>query len=66
MQVPARVERGPLQVAISSGGGAPMLARHLRETLEAQLDESWSQLAHLLTRYRRLIRARFADIGARL
>ncbi|WP_246022803.1 siroheme synthase CysG [Cognatilysobacter terrigena] len=65
VQVPARVERGPLQVAISSGGGAPMLARHLRETLEAQLDESWSSLATLLTRYRRVIRARFADVGAR-
>ncbi|WP_456998704.1 siroheme synthase CysG [Lysobacter sp. HA18] len=65
VQVPARVERGPLQVAISSGGGAPMLARHLRETLEAQLDESWSSLAVLLTRYRRVIRARFPDTGAR-
>ncbi|WP_240318589.1 siroheme synthase CysG [Lysobacter sp. TY2-98] len=65
VQMPARVERGPLQVAISSGGGAPMLARHLRETLETQLDESWSSLATLLTRYRRVIRARFADIAAR-
>lgn len=65
VQVPARVERGPLQVAISSGGGAPMLARHLRETLEAQLDESWAALAHLLARYRRLIRSRFPDMGRR-
>ncbi|WP_462116190.1 siroheme synthase CysG [Lysobacter xanthus] len=65
VQVPARVERGPLQVAISSGGGAPMLARHLREKLEAELDESWADLARLLARYRRLIRARFPDIGAR-
>lgn len=65
VQVPARVERGPLQVAISSGGGAPMLARHLREKLEAELDESWAALARLLARYRRLIRARFADTGSR-
>lgn len=65
VQVPARVERGPLQVAISSGGGAPMLARHLREKLEAELDESWADLARLLARHRRLIRAHFPDVGAR-
>ncbi|GAB2522861.1 siroheme synthase CysG [Lysobacter humi (ex Lee et al. 2017)] len=65
VQVPARVERGPLQIAISSGGAAPMLARHLRETLEAQVDESWGALATLLARYRRLVRARFPDLAAR-
>ncbi|MGQ4583717.1 siroheme synthase CysG [Lysobacter sp. F60174L2] len=64
-QVPARVERGPLQIAISSGGGAPMLARALRERLERQLDESLGALATLLTRHRQRIRARFDDIGAR-
>ena len=50
VQVPSRVERGPLQIAISSGGGAPMLARHLREQLETQFDESLGALATLLTR----------------
>ena len=64
-QVPARIERGPLQIAISSGGGAPMLARHLRERLETQLDESLGALAELLTRSRGRIRKRLPDLRAR-
>lgn len=64
-QVPARIERGPLQIAISSGGGAPMLARHLRERLETDLDESLGALGTLLVRHRRRIRARIPDTGAR-
>jgi len=58
-QVPAIVERGALQVAISSGGGAPMLARHLRRQLETLLDDSWASLAELFTRQRQRIRQRF-------
>ena len=57
--VPARVERGPLQIAISSGGGAPMLARLLREELETRFDDSFGALAELLTRHRERIRARW-------
>jgi len=64
-QVPAIVERGPLQVAISSGGGAPMLARHLRRQLETLLDDSWSSLADLFTRQRQRIRQRFPQPAAR-
>jgi len=64
-QSPARIERGPLQLAISSGGGAPMLARHLRESLEAQLDPSLGDLAALLLRQRERIRARHPDLPAR-
>ena len=62
-QVPARIERGPLQIAISSGGGAPMLARHLRERLETDLDESLGTLGTLLVRHRRRIRAQIPDTG---
>lgn len=65
VQVPSRVERGPLQIAISSGGGAPMLARHVREQLETQFDESLGALADLLTRLRGRIRERLADLPAR-
>lgn len=63
--VPARVERGPLQIAISSGGGAPMLARLVRERLETQFDASFGALAELLAQHRERIRARWPDIGAR-
>lgn len=65
IHLPARVERGPLQIAISSGGGAPMLARHIRELLETQFDESLGALAELLQRSRARIRAKLPDLPAR-
>ena len=65
VHLPARVERGPLQIAISSGGGAPMLARQVRERLEAQFDDSLGAMAQLLTRWRQRIRARLPDLSAR-
>ncbi len=63
--VPARVERGPLQIAISSGGAAPMLARLVREQLEIQFDESFGALAQLLARHRERIRMRWPELAAR-
>ncbi|WJI16467.1 siroheme synthase CysG [Pseudoxanthomonas winnipegensis] len=64
-QVPALVERGALQIAISSGGHAPMVARHIRRQLETLLDDSWGSLVALLGRQRARIRARFPEMGAR-
>ncbi len=64
-QVPAVVQRGALQVAISSGGAAPMLARALREKLETELDESLGELVQLLAHARDRIRRRLPDLGAR-
>lgn len=64
-QSPARIERGPLQIAISSGGGAPMLARHLREKLETELDESVGALATLLLHERTRIRQRHPRLPER-
>jgi len=55
-QVPSVIERGPLQIAISSSGAAPMLARHIREKLEAQFDESYGSLTALLAQHRERIR----------
>lgn len=60
-QVPARIDRGLLQVAISTRGAAPMLARHLRERLEALFDGSLGPLTLLLSRWRTRIRTRLTD-----
>ncbi len=64
-QSPARVQRGRLQIAISSGGAAPMLARHLRERLERELDDSLGALAELIEEHREPIRRRLPDTQVR-
>jgi len=58
-------ERRPLQVAISSRGEAPMVARWLRETLEATLDEGLGTLAEWLGARREALRSRFPDTARR-
>jgi uroporphyrin-III C-methyltransferase / precorrin-2 dehydrogenase / sirohydrochlorin ferrochelatase len=64
-QVPAIVDRAPLMIAISSGGAAPMLARRVRERLEATLEHSLGPLARLLDSFRARIRTRFSDLAQR-
>jgi uroporphyrin-III C-methyltransferase/precorrin-2 dehydrogenase/sirohydrochlorin ferrochelatase len=64
-QVPAVTRRGPLAIAISSGGAAPMLARALREKLETEIDESWGALAQLLGDERDIIRRSRPDLAQR-
>ncbi|MGJ7902085.1 NAD(P)-dependent oxidoreductase [Lysobacter sp. 1R34A] len=64
-QIPALVDRAPLQVAISSGGAAPMLARRLRERLESQLDPSLGALAGLFERHRDAIRRALPHLAQR-
>ena len=41
----ATLTRGPVQLAISTGGRAPLLARRLRQALEAALDTRFSEFA---------------------
>ena len=55
---PSIVDRSPVLVAISTGGGAPVLARILRAKLEAIIPASYGKLADTMRRYR----ARLSDI----
>ncbi len=63
--MPALVERGPVTVAICTGGTAPMLARLLREWLDVALPRHLGALAALAGRFRPLVRRRLPDLAAR-
>jgi len=53
---PSIVERAPLLVAISSGGNAPVLARLLREKIEALLPKDLGRMADVAGRWRERIK----------
>ena len=63
--MPAIIDRSPVQIAVSTGGTSPVLARLIRERLETLLDGSLGSLAAFAEHWRERIKARFADIGAR-
>ncbi len=49
---PAVIDRGPIQVAISSGGTAPVLARQWRARLEAMLPQHLGSMASIAGTWR--------------
>ncbi|HDZ8964658.1 TPA: uroporphyrinogen-III C-methyltransferase [Aeromonas dhakensis] len=63
--MPSIIDRSPLMVAISSGGKAPVLARLLREKLEAMLPQHLGAVAAFAGRLRDRVKARFATMGER-
>ncbi len=65
VQVPAVIARGPIQVAVSSGGAAPVLARQVRERIEQVLDDALGPLATLIGRWKTRIRARLPEVPVR-
>lgn len=63
--MPSIIDRSPLMVAVSSGGAAPVLARILREKLEALLPQNLGLLARYAGSLRRRVKSTFASMGER-
>ena len=51
--IPAIVDRGEVTVAVGTGGASPVLARRIRERIEAILPARIGELAEFMGRYRR-------------
>ena len=62
---PAMVDRSPIQIAISSAGVAPVLARRLRAWIEAAVPPAYGRLGALAARFRDAVKQRFASVDER-
>jgi uroporphyrin-III C-methyltransferase / precorrin-2 dehydrogenase / sirohydrochlorin ferrochelatase len=62
---PAIVDRGEVVVAIGTGGASPVVARRLRERIEAVLPARVGDLASFVGRWRKLIHQRIPEFALR-
>lgn len=58
--LPSVARRGDLQVAVSTGGRSPALARWLRKRIESEIDADYATLLELLAEARSETKAAFA------
>ncbi len=62
---PSVLHRGGLQIAVSTGGASPALARRIREELEGQFGREYELIVELLARARRWLRLHEPDHAER-
>ena len=63
--IPTSLRRGPLQIAISTSGAAPSVAKRLRDELKATYGEEWGTYVALLGGVRALATVRIDDADER-
>jgi uroporphyrin-III C-methyltransferase/precorrin-2 dehydrogenase/sirohydrochlorin ferrochelatase len=63
--MPSVLDRPPVQIAISTAGASPVLARKLRTLIEAAVPHAFGRLAALAARFRAASRDRYPDPEAR-
>jgi uroporphyrin-III C-methyltransferase/precorrin-2 dehydrogenase/sirohydrochlorin ferrochelatase len=56
--MPSIIDRSPVQIAISTGGASPVLARLLRARLETMIPAAYGKLAEFVASFRLLVKQR--------
>ncbi|HHM05042.1 MAG TPA: uroporphyrinogen-III C-methyltransferase [Gammaproteobacteria bacterium] len=62
---PSIIDRSPVVAAVSSGGTAPVLARHLRARLETLIPASYGRLAGVAAGFREQVKTRLKSTAGR-
>jgi len=63
--MPSIVDRSPVQIAVSTGGASPVLARMIRTKLEGCIPASYGRLAALVDGFREKVKAKFTNVQQR-
>ncbi len=58
--MPSIIDRSPIQVAVSTGGASPVLARLLRARLETMIPATYGKLADFVASFRDKVKQRFS------
>ncbi|MCK5001908.1 MAG: uroporphyrinogen-III C-methyltransferase [Gammaproteobacteria bacterium] len=63
--MPSMVDRSPVQIAISTGGTSPVLARLIRTKLEGMIPAAYGRLGALAESFRDKVKAAFPNVESR-
>jgi uroporphyrin-III C-methyltransferase/precorrin-2 dehydrogenase/sirohydrochlorin ferrochelatase len=63
--MPSIIDRSPVQIAISTGGASPVLARLMRTRLESCTPSAYGKLASLVESFRDAVKRRFPHVEQR-